>query len=85
MRKLDMTNHVVRCLCIGFYVVFKVLFIVVYTSLYNSWLTTILYFINVEDQLNSKNLQIKFCVHFPKFQPQYSLKLSVLYSSIHLG
>ena len=48
-------------------------------TLYNSWPSIILYFINVEDQLNSKNLQVKLCIHLPKFHPQYSLELSVLY------
>ena len=40
-------------------------------------MTTILYFINIEDQLNSKRLRMKLCVRLPKFQLQSSLKLSV--------
>ena len=42
--------------------------------------STILYFINVEDQLNSKN----FCMRLPKFHPQYFLKLTVLYVPVHI-
>ena len=41
-------------------------------------------FINVKDQLNSKNLQIKLCNHLPKFYPQYFLKPSVVYNPGHI-
>ena len=48
-----------------------IIFIKVVT--YNSWLSTILHVINVEDQLNSKNLQMKLWVCLPRFYLQYSL------------
>ena len=51
---------------------------------HNSWLSTILYFLNVENQLNSKNLQMKLCMHLPKFHPQHFFKLSVLYIPVHI-
>ena len=50
----------------------------------HSWLSTISYLINVEDQLNSKNLQMKLRMRLPKFHPQYFFKLSVLYIPVHI-
>ena len=38
-------------------------------TLNNSRLSTILYFINVEVQLNSKNLPMKLCMRLPEFHP----------------
>ena len=48
------------------------------------FLSTILYLINVEDQLNYKNLPIKLCMRLSRFHPQYSLELSVLYIPVHI-
>ena len=39
-----------------------VIVIIKIVTLYNSRLSTILYFINVEDQLNLKNLEMKLCM-----------------------
>ena len=61
-----------------------VIIIIKIVTFYNSWLSTILYFLNVEDQLNFKNLQMKLCMRLPKFHPQYFLKLSVLYIPVHI-
>ena len=44
-----------------------------------------LYFINVAAQLNSQNLPIKLCMCLPKFDSQYSLKMSVFYIPVHFG
>ena len=51
---------------------------------YNSWLSTILYFLNLKDQLNSKNLWMKLCMHPPVFHPQYFLKLIVEYNPVDI-
>ena len=43
-----------------------------------------LYFINVAAQLNSQNLPIKLRMCLPKFDSQYSLKMSVFYIPVHI-
>ena len=45
---------------------------------------TNLYFINVEDQLNYKILQMKLCIRFPKVRSQYLFKVGVLYITVHI-
>ena len=58
-----------------------VIVIIKAVTLYNLWLSTytILYFVNVEDQLNSRNLQMKLCMR----HPHYSLELSFVYIPVH--
>ena len=40
--------------------------------------------VQLQDQLNSKNLQMKLCMCLPKFHQQYFLKPSVLYIAVHI-